>query len=79
MSNTLVTGAAGFIGAHVAAKLGAIGVDNFNPYYDPDYKRKRVAALGVDCRPLDVTDLPALRELFGQYRFERVVHLAAQP
>ena len=79
MSNTLVTGAAGFIGAHVAAKLGAIGVDNFNPYYDPDYKRRRVAALGVDCRTLDVTDYGALSGLFWNNEFDRVVHLAAQP
>ncbi len=47
---TLVTGAAGFIGSHVAAALlergePVIGLDNVNAYYDPDLKRARLARL----------------------------------
>jgi nucleoside-diphosphate-sugar epimerase len=44
---TLVTGAAGFIGYHVAQRLLAqggqvVGIDNLNPYYDPRLKRERL-------------------------------------
>ena len=53
----LVTGAAGFIGAHLCRALirqgaSVVGLDNFDPYYDPAYKRARVAALApeVDAR-----------------------------
>ncbi|MDE2629079.1 MAG: NAD-dependent epimerase/dehydratase family protein [Burkholderiales bacterium] len=86
-SAILVTGAAGFIGAHVAARLRAlghevVGCDNFNDYYDPALKRARVAALltpcGVNCEAVDVADGAALRELFERRRPARVVHLAAQ-
>lgn len=52
-SNTLVTGAAGIIGAYVCrAVLGrgepVIGLDNFNDYYDPQLKRYCVTALCPD-------------------------------
>lgn len=81
----LVTGAAGFIGAHVCRALrtrgeAVIGLDNFNAYYDPQLKRDRVAALcpDVDIRTLDLTDREGLAALFDECRFVRVVHLAAQ-
>lgn len=83
----LVTGAAGFIGMHVAralAKAGVevTGVDDFDPYYDVALKAARVEAL----RPLahfafehvDLADADACAALLAQ-RFDRVVHLAAQP
>ena len=46
----LVTGAAGFIGFHVARTLlergeSVVGIDNLNSYYDPQLKRDRLAAL----------------------------------
>lgn len=49
----LVTGAAGFIGAHVCRALAArndtvVGLDNYNAYYDPQLKRDRVTALCPD-------------------------------
>ena len=45
----LVTGAAGFIGSYVSARLASMGhevygCDNFNDYYDPQLKHDRVAA-----------------------------------
>lgn len=83
----LVTGAAGFIGAHVAARLRArgenvIACDNFNDYYDPALKRARVAELltplGVSCEAVDIADATAMGRLFERHRPSRVVHLAAQ-
>lgn len=82
---TLVTGAAGFIGAYVCRALQArgeavAGLDNFNAYYEPRLKRDRVAALcpGVDIHALDLVDRDGLQALFDELRPTRVVHLAAQ-
>ena len=82
---TLVTGAAGFIGAYVCRALqergdSVVGLDNYNDYYDPQLKRDRVAALcaDVDIRALDLTDRDALDALFEEVVPTRVIHLAAQ-
>src|SRR6185312_11570597 len=83
----LVTGAAGFIGMHVAERLLArgdevVGIDNLNAYYDVALKQARLDRLGE--RPgfrflkLDIADAEAIGELFRQERIQRVVHLAAQ-
>ena len=81
----LVTGAAGFIGAYVMRALAergipAVGLDNFNTYYDPQLKRDRVAALcpTADIRSLDLGDKVGLAGLFEEIRPARVIHLAAQ-
>ena len=83
----LVTGAAGFIGFHVARALveagrEVIGVDNLSPYYDPKLKQARLAQLaGVknfNFVRLDLADRAATAALFAEHRFPRVVHLAAQ-
>ena len=83
----LVTGAAGFIGFHTAKLLlrnghEVVGLDNLNAYYDPKLKAARLRILEREANfrfvKLDITDGVAMRELFAQERFRRVVHLAAQ-
>ena len=83
----LVTGAAGFIGMHVAQILLArgdhvVGLDNLNDYYDPRLKHDRLARLtphpGFRFVKLDVADRDGVGKLFAEEKFERVVHLAAQ-
>jgi UDP-glucuronate 4-epimerase len=82
----LVTGAAGFIGAHTALKLLAaghevVGIDNLNPYYEVSLKEARLGLLACPrfrFERLDITDEVCLARLFEREGFERVVHLAAQ-
>src|ERR1043165_9199343 len=83
----LVTGAAGFIGYHTAGRLldrgeSVIGIDNLSDYYDVSLKAARLPRLqarpGFQFRRLDVSDRPAMAELFAGGEIDRVVHLAAQ-
>ncbi len=83
----LVTGAAGFIGYHVAARLLAdgcevLGIDNLNGYYDPNLKRARLEQLRGNSRfeflQLDITDRIGMEVLFEREELECVIHLAAQ-
>lgn len=83
----LVTGSAGFVGFHVAARLldeghAVVGLDNFNDYYPVELKRRRDGLLrkhagfsGVEC---DLCDFQKLEKLFQKNQFEVVCHLAAQ-
>jgi UDP-glucuronate 4-epimerase len=81
-----LTGAAGFIGFHLANALRdrgneVLGIDNFNPYYSPKLKVARSALLqsrGVDVVTADLSDTLALRTLFEQFEPTHCVHLAAQ-
>lgn len=83
----LVTGAAGFIGFHVARRLLAegravVGLDSLNSYYDPALKRARLDILrgeqGFAFERIDLADRASVERLFAKHRFARVVHLAAQ-
>jgi len=83
----LVTGAAGFIGMHVARRLLAqghhvFGLDNLNPYYDPGLKAARIAQLtqlpNFRFEQMDIVDRKSMTRLFAAQRFSHVVHLAAQ-
>ncbi|WP_018862514.1 NAD-dependent epimerase/dehydratase family protein, partial [Thioalkalivibrio sp. ALJ3] len=87
----LITGAAGFIGSHLALRLlergdTVIGVDDMNDYYDPSLKRARldrIRALPAARRRFvfehkDIADRAAMDRVFREHRPERVVNLAAQ-
>lgn len=87
VSPILVTGAAGFIGFHVAKRLledgrPVVGLDNLNAYYDPKLKDARLTELaklpGFQFVKLDLADRAGMAALFAQHRFPYVVHLAAQ-
>ena len=83
----IVTGAAGFIGRHVALRLlergeEVVGVDDFTPYYDPALKEARARDLearqGFHMERLDVADAQAFAALVRRTGARRIVHLAAQ-
>jgi UDP-glucuronate 4-epimerase len=83
----LVTGAAGFIGFHVARQLLAegrriVGLDSLNDYYDPELKQARLKLLLEHPRfefiKANLADRPAMSSLFAQYKFPVTIHLAAQ-
>jgi UDP-glucuronate 4-epimerase len=83
----LVTGAAGFIGFHVARRLletgrEVVGLDNLNDYYDPGLKRDRLGVLSdfphFTFEKVDLANRDGMARLFAMRRFPFVVHLAAQ-
>lgn len=83
MDRILVTGGAGFIGSHLCQRLIALGhevtiLDNFNDFYDPRIKRNNVAEI-PQARLIegDIRDRDLLGRVFGEGRFDAVVHLAA--
>lgn len=84
----LVTGAAGFIGMHVARILltrgdEVVGVDNLNAYYIQQLKRDRLGQLRDFDQfrffEMDIADADAVNRLFAEEGFQRVINLAAQP
>ncbi|AGO55522.1 NAD-dependent epimerase [Serratia plymuthica] len=83
----LVTGAAGFIGYHIAERLLAaghqvVGIDNLNDYYDVGLKMARLELLSDKSEfqfiKLDLADREGMAGLFAEQKFQRVIHLGAQ-
>ncbi|MDZ7910045.1 MAG: NAD-dependent epimerase/dehydratase family protein [Gemmobacter sp.] len=87
LPKVLVTGAAGFIGYHLAHRLlnlgqAVDGVDNLSPYYEPSLKQARLDRLGTHpgfvFHRLDLSDRDGVAALFAQGGYDIVLHLAAQ-
>lgn len=87
--NILITGCAGFIGYHLCrslskqTNLNIIGIDNINSYYDVDLKKERLHSLKLNNKnfnfhKIDIRSQKKLEILFKKYKFETVIHLAAQ-
>lgn len=84
--NVFITGAAGFIGFHLARHLAlrgdaVVGYDNFNDYYPIDLKRKRAKLLrdcGVAVVEGDICNFASLQEEIARHQTTHLVHLAAQ-
>jgi UDP-glucuronate 4-epimerase len=91
--SVLVTGAAGFIGSHLCEALVArgervIGMDNFDPFYDPALKRENIADLlrrpegphggGFELVEGDICDAELVEQTFAQRQLRAVIHLAAR-
>ncbi len=82
----LITGAAGFIGSHLALALKArgdfvIGLDHFNSYYDVALKKareERLAGFGVEMLHADIRERELLQLAILRHAITHVVHLAAQ-
>src|SRR5215210_5443317 len=82
----VVTGAAGFIGSHVVDGLLArgdevVGIDSFDPFYDPRIKRSNLAAAAKNPAfrliEEDVRNVDKLNAALGDGPFDVIIHLAA--
>jgi len=86
MKRVLVTGAAGFIGFHLAHALQrrgdvVVGLDNFNSYYNPLLKDARAHLLrqaGIELVTSDIQNKPLLLKLLASHKITHIAHLAAQ-
>jgi UDP-glucuronate 4-epimerase len=85
----LITGCAGFIGYHIAEKIlkdlkkcKVYGVDNFNNYYSPELKKKRIINLKkyqkFNLRKIDISNKEIVKKIFNRNKFDIVIHMAAQ-
>jgi len=87
VKKVFVTGAAGFIGFHLARALNergdhVVGYDNFNDYYDPSLKyarRDELKKAGVEVIEGDLLDKELLKEKAIEHQTTHFAHIAAQP
>lgn len=82
----LITGAAGFIGYHLTKELikknNVLGIDNFNNYYSPKYKKLRINLIkkkNFKFLKLDLRNKKKLALIFKKFKPNIVYHLASQP
>jgi UDP-glucuronate 4-epimerase len=82
-----VTGGAGFIGSHLTDRLLEAGhqvsvLDDFNSYYNPDFKRKNITSASANPKYRiyegDVSDLQVVEKIISDNSFEMIIHLAAR-
>lgn len=82
----LVAGAGGFIGSSLSMKLlkrgdFVVGIDNLNSFYDPKFKKENISELlsypRFIFRKVNIVSLKNLREIFNEFKFDKIVHLAA--
>ena len=87
MEKILVTGSSGFIGMHLCNSLlvdgyRVHGIDNMNDYYDPRLKDARLNQLSgfenFTFSEIDISNLEAVKQVFSEFRPNKVVNLAAQ-
>ena len=86
--NVLVTGGAGFIGSHVCERLLRAGhavwaLDDLNSFYSPALKERNLGEIKSLGKPFtfikaDLCDKAAIEKVFGETRFDQVIHLAAR-
>lgn len=83
----LITGGAGFIGSHLSERLLALGasvicVDNFDPFYPPEIKRRNVEGILTNERfelvECDIRNKDGLGEIYHTHEIDNVIHLAAK-
>lgn len=85
----LITGCAGFIGYHIAEKIlkdfkkcKVYGIDNFNNYYSPELKKKRIINLKkyqkFNLKKVDISNKEIVKKIFDKNKFDIVIHMAAQ-
>ncbi len=87
MKTVCLTGVAGFIGFHLAKKLGSedykiVGIDNLNNYYDKNLKHGRLSELekikNFEFLELDISHDHEMLNLDNKFKFDIVINLAAQ-
>ncbi|MBP1180200.1 NAD-dependent epimerase [Methylobacterium sp. PvR107] len=87
MKPVLLTGAAGFIGYHVAKRYleagrSVVGIDDLNDYYEVALKESRLSDLSAHSnfafRKIDLADRSAMEDVFRAQAYDTVIHLGAQ-
>ena len=81
--NILITGVAGFIGSSVAMELlkkdncNIIGIDNFNDYYNPEFKEENIKDLKIKLYRCDIIDIDKLKQVFEENKIDKIIHFAS--